>query len=200
MSAPILCAQCGASLPAHAASVAATCTFCGTTSAPRPRVVERVVERVVVVAAEPAPAESSLPACPRCAKAMSQVRGGGVEVLACGKCGGALLTPEQLLALQRERNDELARAVQLVSLVYGRLEPRSAVLSCPTCQGPLRLEEIEGSVHLIHVCDAHGTFFEQSALDTYIDLWSERRVGEIDDETLESMGVRRKGFFGFFKG
>ena len=95
---------------------------------------------------------------------------------------------------------ELARAVRNVPPVSGRLEPRSAVLSCPTCSGALRMAEIGGSVHLMHVCDAHGTFFERDALDTFIALWTEKRAGEIDDEDLESVGVRRKGFFGFFKG
>jgi len=71
---------------------------------------------------------------------------------------------------------------------------------------PLRLAEIEGSVHLVHlvhlmhICDAHGTFFERDALDTFMALWTEKRAGDIDDEDLESVGVRRKGFFGFFKG
>lgn len=196
MISPLLCERCGAPLAAHAASVATTCAFCGTTSTPRPAVVERVVERVVVVHAEPEAGEAGA-GCPRCAKTMSRVRGGGEEALACAKCGGALLTVAQLAALRRERNDDLARAVRNVSAFFVALEPRRAVLSCPSCAGPLRLEEIEGSVHLMHVCDAHGTFFERDALDTYIDLWTEKRVGPLDEAELESIGVR-KGLFGFF--
>lgn len=199
MTTPILCAQCGAPLAAHAASVAVTCTFCGTTSTPAPRVIERVVERVVVVSAEAEDGDAGAVACPRCAKGMSRVAGGGDEALACAKCGGALITSAQIAALRRERNDELARAVRNVSAFFLPLEPRRAVLSCPTCRGPLRLEEIEGSVHLMHVCDAHGTFFERDALDTFIELWTTKRVGEVDEEVLESLGVRRKGFFGFLK-
>ena len=49
------------------------------------------------------------------------------------------------------------------------------------------------------VCDAHGTFSERDTLDTFNELWTEKRVGGVDDETLESMGVSRKGFFGFFR-
>jgi uncharacterized protein YbaR (Trm112 family) len=199
MTNPLLCARCGAPLAAHAASVAVTCTFCGTTSAPTPRVVERVVERVVVVNAEAPPGDDGSPACPRCAKGLSPVRGGGEQAFACAKCGGALLSSRQLDALRAAGNDDLARAVRHVSAFFLPLEPRRAVLSCPTCQGPLRIAEIEGSVHLMHVCDAHCAFFERDALDTFIELWTEKRAGEIDDETLESMGVRRKGFFDFFK-
>lgn len=199
MTIPILCAQCGAPLAAHAASVAVTCTFCGTTSKPAPRVVERVIERVVVVNAEAEDGDAGAVACPRCAKGMSRVAGGGEAALACAKCGGALITSAQIAALRRERNDDLARAVRNVSAFFVRLEPRKAVLSCPTCQGPLRLEEIEGSVHLMHVCDAHGTFFERDALGTFIDLWTAKRVGEVDEEVLESLGVSRKGFFGFWR-
>lgn len=199
MTNPLLCARCGAPLAAHAASVAVTCGFCGTTSAPSPRVVERVVEHVVVVSAGHEPREDDAPACPRCARGLSLVTGGGEQAFACGRCGGALLSRRQLDALRASRNDDLARAVRNVSAFFLPLEPRRAVLSCPTCRGALRLAEIEGSVHLMHVCDAHGAFFERDALDTFIELWTEKRAGEIDDETLESMGVRRKGFFDFFK-
>lgn len=199
MTTPLLCVQCGAPLAAHAASVAVTCAFCGTTSAPGPKVIERVVERVVVVPMATPGGDPDAVGCPRCAKAMSRVRGGGEEALACATCGGALLTPTQLAALRRERNDDLARAVRHVSPVFGRLEPRRPVFSCPTCHGPMRVQEIEGSVHLMDVCDAHGTFFERDALDTFNELWAEKRAGEVDDATLESMGVSRKGFFGLFR-
>ena len=199
MTNPLLCSQCGAPLAAHAASAVVTCTFCGTTSAPAPRVVERVVERVVVVPATPAAAESGELACPRCARGLSRVAGGGDEALACARCGGALLTRAQLAAVRGARHDDLARAVRHVSAFFLPIEPRRAVLSCPTCAGPLRIEEIEGSVHLMHVCDDHGAFFERDALDTYNELWSEKRAGEVDEATLESMGVSRKGFFGFFR-
>lgn len=199
MTTALLCSRCGAPLDARAASMAVTCTFCGTATAPSPKVIERVVERVVVVSAEREAEGAGACACPRCARSMDAVAGGGEEALACPKCGGAWLTSAQLTALRSQRNDDLARAVRHVSGFFTRLEPRRAVLSCPTCAGALRLEEIEGSVHLMHVCDAHGTFFERDALDTFIDLWTEQRAGEIDEEVLESMGVSRKGFFGFFK-
>ncbi|MCA9578698.1 MAG: hypothetical protein R3B40_24550 [Polyangiales bacterium] len=198
MSTPLLCAKCGAPLAAHAANSVVTCAFCGTTSAPAPRVVERVVDRVVVVAAEGAESTDGVP-CPRCAKIFSRVSGGGDEALACAKCGGAFLTPAQVTAMQQTRNEGLARAVRRVSAVFMALEPRQAVLSCPTCQGALRMEEIEGSVHLMHVCKEHGTFFEMDALDTYMELWTEKRAGEVTDEDLESLGVSRKGFFSFLK-
>ncbi len=197
MTQALLCERCGAPLAAHAASSATTCAFCGTTSTPRPAVVERVVERVVVVRAESDAGGHGEVGCPRCARSMSRVRGGDDEALACAKCGGALLTVAQLEALRRARNDGLARAVRNVSAFFVALEPRRAVLSCPTCAGPLRLEEIEGSVHLTHVCDAHGTFFERDALDTFIELWTEKRAGTLDEAELESIGVR-KGLFGFF--
>jgi Zn-finger nucleic acid-binding protein len=200
MTNPLLCAGCGAPLVAAAASSVVTCQFCGTTSAPAPRVIERVVDRVVVVNAEAAEGDPGALACPRCAKGLSRVAGGDEEALVCAKCGGGWISTSQVAALRQQSNAELARAVRNVSPVFGRLEPRSAVLSCPTCSGALRMAEIEGSVHLMHVCDAHGTFFERDGLDTFIALWTEKRAGEIDDEDLESVGVRRKGFFGFFKG
>jgi len=200
MTNPLLCAGCGAPLVAAAASTVVTCQFCGTTSAPAPRVIERVVDRVVVVNAEAAPGEAGSVACPRCAKGLSRVAGGGEEALACAKCGGGWISSTQVAALRKQSNTDLARAVRMVSAFFLPLEPRRAALSCPTCQGALRMAEIEGSVHLMHICDAHGTFFERDALDTFVALWTEKRAGDIDDEDLESVGVRRKGFFGFWKG
>lgn len=200
MSTPLLCAGCGAPLVAAAASSVVTCPFCGTTSAPAPKVIERVVDRVVVVSTETAPGAASALACPRCAKGLSRVAGGGEEALACTKCGGGWVTPTQVAKLRQQSNAEFVRGVRMVSAVFLPLEPRRGVLSCPVCQAALRMEEIEGSVHLMYVCDAHGTFFERDALDTFNTLWTEKRAGDIDDEDLESVGVRRKGFFGFLKG
>ena len=199
MTNPLLCASCGAPLPPQAASIVTTCAFCSTTSTPAPKVVERVVDRVVVVTAEGSPGDVGATPCPRCAKGLSRVAGGGEEALACAKCGGALLTTRQIDALRKARNEEFVRSVRRVAAVFMALEPRQAVLSCPTCQGALRMEEIEGSVHLMHVCDAHGAFFERDALDTFMELWTEKRAGEVTDEDLESLGVSRKGFFSFLK-
>ena len=42
----ISCTHCGGPLPASAADVAVACPFCGFVSAPAPKVIERVVERV----------------------------------------------------------------------------------------------------------------------------------------------------------
>lgn len=200
MTTPLVCTGCGAPLAAAAASSVVTCQFCGTSHTPAPHVIERVVDRVVVVNAEPTADETGGLACPRCAKRLSSVRGGAEEALACTKCGGGWITTAQVAALRKQSNPELVRAVRLVSGVYLPLEPRRGALSCPVCQGALRMAEIEESVHLMHICEAHGHFFDRDALQTFDELWTEKRAGEIDDEDLESVGVRRKGFFGFFKG
>lgn len=42
----VLCAQCGGPLSPNAASEVATCSYCGTTSVPRAKVIERIIVRV----------------------------------------------------------------------------------------------------------------------------------------------------------
>lgn len=199
MTNALLCARCGASLAARAADVAVTCPFCGTTSTPEPKVIEKVVERMVVVNVEGEGGDPNAVGCPRCAKGMELVKGGGQEALACPKCAGGWVTHEQLAMFRKRRIDALAKAVASVRPVFGRLEPRQARLSCPVCSGTLRMEEVEGTVYLMHVCAEHGAFCESGALGAYNELHAEKRAGEIGDDELEEMGIRKKGFFGFFE-
>lgn len=199
MTNALLCSRCGATLPSHAASVATTCAFCGTTSAPQPKLVERVIERVVVVTAEVDGVASDAVGCPRCAKTMRRVSGGGQDAFACPKCGAAFITNAQIDMFRKRRNDGLVKAVAHVSLVFGPLEPRTAHLSCPLCQNRLRIEEVEGTVNLMHVCEAHGAFFERNALGEFNELHANKRAGDIDEDDLKDMGIKPKGFFDFFK-
>jgi Zn-finger nucleic acid-binding protein len=198
MFSPLLCAKCGAPLPSEAAFAVTTCAFCGTSSSPAPKVVERIVDRVVVVAAQHSANDAAATPCPRCATTMSLVSGGGEQAPACAKCGGVWLSTRQMDALRKGRNEDFVRSARRVAAVFMPLEPRQALLLCPTCRGALRVTEIEGSVHLMHVCDTHGALFERDAIDTFMAVWTEKRAGEVDPEDLEALGLKRKGFFGFF--
>lgn len=187
---PILCARCGAPLPAHAAHTTVTCTFCGTSATPAPKVVERVVDRVVVVPSAPGGAPG-VPPCPRCAEPTVRLEVRDEVVYACAKCGGALLATAQVGKLRAARDEDLGDAVRRASPIAMPLVRRRGALSCPACTGPMRQEEVYGTVYLMHTCDAHGTFFERSAMEAFMHLWAERRAGDITDEELEALGIKR---------
>src|SRR4051812_37635373 len=112
----LLCAGCGAPLPEDAARAVTTCAFCGTASTPAPRVVERTVERIVVVAA-PGATPGGL-SCPRCAVPLAEARVNQTLLRGCERCGGIWLEPDAVERLRDARDTEVEdTARRLVGLV-----------------------------------------------------------------------------------
>lgn len=189
MTEAILCARCGAPLPAHAAHAVVTCTFCGTSAQPAPKLIERVVDRVVVVPSAQGGAPG-VPPCPRCAEPTRAVDVRHERVFVCTACGGALLSTSQVDAFTRTNDEDLVNAARRAVAVIVRPTRRQAALSCPACAGPLRQQQIGETVQLMYTCAAHGTFFEYGALQAFAEMWVERRAGEISDDDLEKLGLR----------
>lgn len=187
----ILCARCGAPLPSHAAHGVVTCSFCGTSAAPAPKVIEKVVDRVVVVQGPSAAGATNVPPCPRCAEPTRRVEHGAHVAYVCTACGGALLGPAELAHLRAVRDEDFVRDVRRAVGVIAPYARRHAALSCPACRGPLRKEQVGESVLLMHACATHGTFFEHGAVEAFTDMWAERRAGDISDEDLEALGIKR---------
>lgn len=188
MTEALLCARCGAPLSAHAAHAVVTCTFCGTSAQPAPKVIERVVERVVVVAAARGGAPD-VPACPRCAEPTRAVDVRNERLYVCTACGGALLSTAQVDAFTQRNDQDLVDAARRAVAVIVRPTRKQTALSCPACAGPLRTQQIGETVQLMYTCAAHGTFFDYGALSAFAEMWVERRAGEISDEELEKLGI-----------
>lgn len=168
----ILCPSCGAALPPSAAGAAIACPFCGVASAPaapKVEVVERIVERVVVVAppSSGAGAGTSAPPklCPRCRTALFEGRAKDVLMNGCGTCGGIWLD-----------NDASQRAIRAVDRDVLELADRAekhatrkpaalpAGLPCAECAQPMaRVLAPRGRVEL-DVCATHGTWFDRHEL------------------------------------
>ena len=189
MTEAVLCARCGAPLPAHAAHAVVTCTFCGTSAQPAPKVIERVVDRVVVVAAAQGGAPG-VPACPRCAEPTRAVDVRSERVYVCPACGGVLLSTAQVEAFTRRNDEDLVTAARRAVAVIVRPTRKQAALSCPACAGPLRTSQIGETVQLMYTCAAHGTFFDYGALSAFAEMWVERRAGEISEDDLERLGLK----------
>jgi Zn-finger nucleic acid-binding protein len=187
------CARCGAPLPPSSARAAATCTYCGATSAPPPRVVERVVERVVVATAQEP--DGATMRCPRCADGLREARSGDAVVRACRACGGVWLEAATVERLMRARDPELETAARrLVGVVLMPVPNRHARISCPACGATMRRVEVPETVHSIDVCDPHGTWFDRDELPIFVSAFAEARAGEVTDDDLDAAGVGG-GFF-----
>ncbi|MEP7127153.1 MAG: zf-TFIIB domain-containing protein [Byssovorax sp.] len=187
MSVDLACSRCGAPLPPNAASAVATCAYCGATAAPRPRVVEHIVERITVVA-PPLGADGSL-RCPRCAEGLRE--GGSDEKVlhGCPRCGGMWVdnaTVERLRDAQDPDFEDIARRLVPVVMHSPR---RSPEIACPVCRASMRRSQLADTMHAIDVCDAHGTWFDRDELSTFVRAFAEQRAGEIDDEDLEAAGI-----------
>jgi len=198
MTVPALrCASCGGTLSPEAALGPARCPYCGATSVPPPRVIERVVERVVV-ATPPGAADDARLRCPRCATGMPEKRLTIGFVAGCRTCAGLWLDAS---AVQRLRTtydatleEELRRPFGPV-IVMGPIPNRNAALSCPTCAAPMRRAPIrETSPSGLDVCEAHGTWFDRDELGMLIDALREARAGEVTPDDLDAAGVGG-GFF-----
>src|SRR5258706_16409259 len=100
----LLCPKCGAPLPEDAARSMAVCGFCGVVSTPSaPKIVERVVERVVVVQGAP---QANVPpgvfVCPRCAAPLFEGKAGEILLRGCGVCGRIWLDNDGALRVVKE--------------------------------------------------------------------------------------------------
>jgi Zn-finger nucleic acid-binding protein len=161
---------------------------------PPPTVVERTVERVMVVAPTGDGAEGAL-MCPRCASALRDVRSGQSVLHACMSCGGVWLDRATVDRLSRERDPDLERAA---GRILGLMRPppglRDPLICCPVCAAPLRRTEIANSVSQIDVCDAHGTWFDRNEVIYFAEASAESRAGEVSEDDLRAAGVGG-GFF-----
>lgn len=183
------CEKCGGPLPAEAATRPTTCPFCGAHAAPAPREVERIVERVVErVVTE---AEAGRPRCPRCDRALEDVRSAARVVGVCGRCGGAWVDKDTAEHLARVDDHALALAVRrAVAIVVSiPLREKHATVACPVCRSQTRRVEIDGTVHVIDVCDEHGTWFDCDELTAFVEVYADRRAGEITDADREAAGI-----------
>jgi Zn-finger nucleic acid-binding protein len=193
----LLCPGCGAPLPESAARNVTTCTFCGVSAAPPPRVVEveRVVQRVVV-----APTEGTAGlACPRCGARLRDRPTRHTLLRGCGDCGGIWLDNDSVRRLRDVRDTEVEEAARTMVLVIRPMsqEQRTAELSCPECNVRMRRVGIPESIHSMDVCDQHGTWFDRSELPMFVRTFSEARAGEVGADDLAAAGVPTTGR-GFF--
>jgi Zn-finger nucleic acid-binding protein len=159
--------------------MATACSFCGTTSVPPPRVVERevereverVVERVVVRDRTGAPATL---ACLRCAESMRDAEIDGMAVSQCPRCGGAWVPADVAASLRRRSNDEL-RAYVVRGEMLALARPSREALTCPICSAPMECVPLAETVHDVDVCKAHGTWFDRTELIAFMDREKTRR-------------------------
>jgi Zn-finger nucleic acid-binding protein len=194
MSTALTCPRCGAPLSPGADRNATLCSYCGATAMPPPTVVERTVERVVLVAQTGDGAKDAL-MCPRCASALRDVRSTESVLHGCMSCGGVWLDPATVERLSRARDPDLERAA---GRILGLLRPgpglRDPLICCPVCAAPLRRAEIANSVSQIDVCDAHGTWFDRGEVVAFAEASAESRAGEVSEDDLRAAGVGG-GFF-----
>lgn len=192
----LACPTCGAPLPADAEHRATTCPFCGAVAAPAPRVIERVVERIVVAQAEASSPSTGGPCCPRCARVLEDVRSGAKVVGVCTRCGGVWIDRETTDYLTRVSDPDLELAVRrAVGIITGPpMGTRQVALSCPVCADATRRVEIANTVNGVDVCDAHGTWFDRDELEMFVKSHVDARAGEIDGDDLRAAGVEG-GFF-----
>jgi uncharacterized Zn finger protein (UPF0148 family) len=199
----LACERCGAELPPEAANGPVSCAYCGTTSVPAPRVIEKIVERIVVISErDRANVADVLGAprvpCSRCGNALVEAQTGPHTVRGCETCGGVFLEPQAVAVLEGSRDDGILRAVARFMPLFVRFSPslRSA-LSCPFCKTALVRRDLGETGHAMDSCETHGTFFDRGEVVAFADLCQERRAGEVSDEDLENAGVPRG--FGWWK-
>jgi Zn-finger nucleic acid-binding protein/DNA-directed RNA polymerase subunit RPC12/RpoP len=187
MSVDLACSRCGAPLPPDAASTVATCAYCGATAVPSPRVVERVVERILVATA-PLGADGER-RCPRCAEELREARSGEKVVRGCPRCGGMWIDNATVEQLSNAHDAELEDVARRLVPFVAHSPRRSPEIACPECHGSMRRSRLADTMHAIDVCDAHGTWFDRDELSTFVRAFAEQRAGEIDDEDLAAAGV-----------
>ncbi|MDQ3031207.1 MAG: zf-TFIIB domain-containing protein [Myxococcota bacterium] len=190
MAIDLACSRCGAPLAAEAALSVVTCAFCGATAAPAPRVIERVVDRVVVVPGTDAERASSIH-CPRCGDALREGRARDHLVRGCTACGGVWLDRATTLRLVQQSDDEiLETATRVLRILMPTSVDRRAALSCPMCGAPLTRSHLGETGHAIDECAEHGTFFDRGELAAFAEHHRERRAGDAGEGDLEVAGLR----------
>jgi Zn-finger nucleic acid-binding protein len=181
----LLCQGCGAPLPPEALRNVVVCEFCGGTEAPKPRVIQSVVERVVVIETA---AAANVFHCPRCGGAMDEIRAGVLRV--CTKCGGAWVDRGTVERLSRQRDDDLVSAARRgVGLFAPRDRDHRPMIGCPICAAVLERRALGEHGDAYDVCGAHGAFFDHGELKKFVDQETERRAGTIDESDAAAAGL-----------
>jgi Zn-finger nucleic acid-binding protein len=164
---------------------------------PAPRVVEKVVERIVVISADARQRLSDalggprLP-CPRCANALVEGRSGPHLLRGCKTCGGVFLEPAAVAELERTRDEGILRAVVRFMPIRMPFAPSlRTALSCPVCKSALVRQDLGETGHSMDSCESHGTFFDRGEVVAFADLCQERRAGDVSAEDLENAGIPR---------
>ena len=198
------CERCGAELPPEAAHGPVQCAYCGTTSVPAPRVIEKLVERIVVVpGAHGGSTQGGLPGtgsvlCPRCGNGFVEGRTVSHTVRGCETCGGVFLDTAAVEALEKTRDAGILHSIKrFTTFLMPFAMDRRQALSCPICQTPFLRRDLGETGHSIDTCQTHGTFFDRGEVTAFADFCEQRRAGEVSDEDLKNAGVP-KGF-GFWK-
>lgn len=181
----LVCSRCGAPLPGAVIDRAVTCAYCGANEAPRPRVVEKLVERVKVVEAVGGGLR-----CPRCGGALADAGYARDPVRVCQPCGGVWLEPAAIERLTRERDDDLVNAARLaVGAFAPRTRDRRPFLGCPFCARLLERRPLGELGEAYDVCPAHGTFFDHGELRTFVEAETARRAGAVDADDVRAAGI-----------
>ena len=166
-----------------------TCLFCGGSTAPAPRVIERVV--VVESGAE----AGDQWGCPRCGNAMHDAGVAGASLLVCSRCGGSWVDPATFERLGRERDDRLPDAARrAIGIFAPKDHDWRTALACPGCRATLRRLPLGESDEHYDVCEAHGAFFDHGELAAFIAAETERRAGAVTDDDLAAAGITRGGW------
>jgi Zn-finger nucleic acid-binding protein len=193
--AQLLCAQCGAPLPAEAEQRSITCPYCGVTTVPPPKVVSSVVELVRErIGGGGAEFLKQFQAflCPRCNTAMNDAPAPGATLRVCKPCGGAWIDPSTLERLRNERDDKLADlARRAIGMLAPKDQNRSRAMTCPDCRKPLQRLPFGDAGDAYDVCAEHGAFFDYQELGAFIAAETERRSGPMNDSDLENAGLKR---------
>jgi Zn-finger nucleic acid-binding protein len=183
------CELCGAALPVQAADKTTVCPFCGGTSVPTSKRVDKRVERALVGESD-ALADAH---CPRCAGALHALDVGVRVVHKCAGCEGVWLDPPTVEHLTQERDEHLLEATRQHA-PSNRLDRRPK-LGCPFCQAPLRraplgdASDVAAAPHEYDICDTHGAFFDQGEVPIFVDAQTRRRAGETTD--IDGPGVTK---------
>ena len=184
------CGRCGAPLPPAAAQSVVTCTYCGASSTPGPRVVEHRVERVVVVAASGDQEAPGTLHCPRCGGALREARSDRSPLLVCRPCGGVWAENTTVERLTRVRDDDITDTVRRAVGPFAPKpgDPRREV-SCPVCSSALRRVAVPNAEATVDTCTQHGTWFDWGEIPAFIQGYVDLRSGELDDDDLAAAGL-----------
>lgn len=170
----VLCPHCGAPLPARAADAAATCAFCGVSSAPvrEPPPSAPQPTAVVLRFTNEIP-EAPTHGCPVCGLPLFTAETEGVTLRGCGRCGGIWVdnaSARHALTVDADPID----ALQLRAAKQGVRVPKPLLLRCPDCGAALRRADVAGVE--VDVCETHGTWFDPFELGLVLQLRGKKPV------------------------